>query len=241
MDLAYESILAAIEKSCLDHVTMDQGSAKRFFKTGEGSYAEGDRFLGITVPDVRKIAKNYAKLDLIVLEKLLSSVYNEVRLLALIILVQQYQRGEKSFQNVIYDFYLKNVININNWNLVDSSAHHIVGHYHYTYSKKGDILFDFAVSDNLWKRRIAIIATWYNIRQNDISLTIELSRILLHDKHDLIHKAVGWMLREAGKKDENVIVNFLLQNASKMPKTMLRYALERLSDQNKQLIKNSIL
>ncbi len=200
-------------------------STARFFKTGAGDYAEHDLFLGVTVPQLRVVAKNYKNLTLQEIQLLLMSPYNEERLLALFILTDRYKQGPTELQNEIYHFYHANMGHINNWNLVDSSAHLIIGAHLYTKDK--EILRTLAQSKTMWHRRISIIATWYFIRQNNCEWTYTLSEILLHDTHDLMHKAVGWMLREAGKRDENSLKIFLKHHASTMPRTMLRYALEK--------------
>lgn len=225
-----------IRKNLLLHVTLTQESAKRFFKTAEGNYGADDVFLGITVPNVRKIAKIYKDIELLVIEELLQSKYNEERLLALIILVQQYQKGSADLQEGLCAFYLNNLDRVNNWNLVDASAHYILGHY--LWDKDRSKLIELAGSDVLWERRIAIVATWCFIRQSDLEWTFKIAKVLLYDSHDLIHKAVGWMLREAGKKDEPRLISFLCDHADQMPKTMLRYAMERLSKEQKESIKD---
>jgi 3-methyladenine DNA glycosylase AlkD len=202
--------------------------ASRFFKTGPGDYAADDRFLGITVPDLRKIAKNFKELSMPQIRKLIKSSFNEERLLALLILVHQYQRGSREKKSIIFEFYLKNTKYINNWNLVDASAHYIVGAH--LFDQNAALLLKLAESTFLWERRIAIVATWYFIRQNELLWTLKIAKKLIQDDHDLIHKATGWMLREVGKKDEATLISFLNIHGSKMPRTMLRYAIERLSD-----------
>lgn len=192
-----------------------------FFKTGEGDYAEKDQFLGISVPMLRIIAKQVSKLELDQLQILLNSKFNEERLLALLILTNQYT----SNKNEVYKFYIDNICQVNNWNLVDASAHLIVGAHLHDSDK--EILFSLAKSSDLWKRRIAIVATWHFIKNNEYRTTMEIAEILLNDDHDLIHKAVGWMLREVGKKDVWILRDFLNRFASKMPRTMLRYAIEK--------------
>jgi 3-methyladenine DNA glycosylase AlkD len=187
------------------------------------------------VPNLRKIAKIYNGIELQVIEELLQSKYNEERLLALIILVHQYQKGSADLQEGLCAFYLNNLNRVNNWNLVDSSAHHILGHY--LWNKNRSMLAKLAASEILWERRIAIVSTWYFIRKSDLEWTFKIAKLLLNDSHDLIHKAVGWMLREAGKKDEARLVSFLCDHAHQMPKTMLRYAMERLSKEQKESIK----
>jgi 3-methyladenine DNA glycosylase AlkD len=220
----------------LSHHTppLQHHSAARFFKVSPGSYAEHDQFLGISVPNLRKIARNHASLPFEATGQLLQSAYNEERLLALFILVQQYQQGSIADQSRIYQFYWDHRAAVNNWNLVDASAYHIVGHYLWEKDKKP--LHKLAGSSVLWDRRIAIVATWYFIRKSHINTTLEIATALLHDKHDLIHKAVGWMLREVGKKNQAALLAFLLTHANNMPKTMLRYAMEKLSPTQKKAI-----
>lgn len=204
-----------------------------FFKTGLGDYAEHDKFIGVSVPTLRKIAKEYADLSFKDIQVLIKSKINEERLLALIILVKQYQQSEEDICEELYQFYMGNIQYVNNWNLVDSSAHLIVGaHLH---KRNKNLLLILAKSQILWERRIAIIATWYFIRKNDLSWTFKISKILVDDKHDLIHKAVGWMLREAGKKDQPKLIDFLEIHAKKMPRTMLRYAIEKLPEEQRAL------
>jgi 3-methyladenine DNA glycosylase AlkD len=197
--------------------------AKRFFKTGKEQYAEHDKFLGVSIPQVRTVAKNYYHLELDEIEILLSSPYNEERFLALVLLVKKYESSPKT----VFDFYIKNLGHINNWNLVDASAHFIVGR-HLLNSDKS-FLLTLAKSKTMWHRRIAVVATWYFIRNNHYDWTIKLAEILLNDTHDLMHKATGWMLREVGKKDEAVLLDFLENHYTKMPRTMLRYSIERLN------------
>lgn len=202
-----------------------------YFKKGPGDYAEHDRFMGITVPTLRKIAKGVMSLDLEDLGFLIQSKINEERLFALIILTEQYKVGESDKQEEIYQFYRANMCHVNNWNLVDSSAHLIIGAH--LFERDRDLLEELALSPNLWERRIAIVATWYFIRKSELEWTFKVAKLLLNDPHDLIHKAVGWMLREAGKKDEALLISFLCQYAHQMPKTMLRYSMERLSNEQK--------
>ncbi len=203
--------------------------AQRFFKTAPGQYGAGDKFIGITVPEVRKIAKRFSDLSLPEVLNLLSSPIHEERLCALLILVAQYKTGDEKKQKHIYQAYLKNYKFINNWDLVDLSAPNIVGAY--LSDKPKDILYKWAKSQNLWQKRIAIIATFYDIYHKKSTETLKIASILLHDEHDLIHKAVGWMLREVGKRvDEKILLKFLDQNYKTMPRTMLRYAIERLPE-----------
>lgn len=216
-----------IRDSLKSAVTLTQKEATRFFKTDIGSYAANDIFMGVTVPNLRKIAKTFATLNINDIQKLIISPINEERFLALVILVNQFQKSVGN-RTRIYDFYIENLNFVNNWNLVDASAHHIVGAY--TFDKDRSILAALSNSENLWERRVAIISTWYFIRKNDLEWTLKLSETLLNDPHDLMHKAVGWMLREAGKKDEKVLLRFLDAHADTMPRTMLRYAIEKLSE-----------
>lgn len=202
-------------------------SSLRFFKTGKGQYGEGDKFIGITVPDIRKVSKQYLDLSLEDVLSLLHSPIHEERLCALLILVSQYQKGDNKKQKQIFDLYLKNYKYINNWDLIDLTAPRIVGAY--LFDKPKDILYKLAKSKNLWQRRVAILATFQFIYYGQSQDTLKISKILLHDEHDLIQKAVGWMLREVGKRvDEKILLDFLKDNYKIMPRTMLRYAIERL-------------
>ncbi len=198
-----------------------------FFKTGPGDYAEHDQFIGVPVPTLRKVVKAYSALPIESVLCLLKSPINEERLLALLMLVERYQKGDVALKQTIFDLYQSHIQYVNNWNLVDASAHLIVGaHLH---QRDKTQLLSWASSDILWERRIAVVSTWYFIRQNEHEWTIRLAEKLLHDPHDLMHKAVGWMLREAGKRDEAVLIKFLEKYAYKMPRTMLRYAIEKFS------------
>ncbi len=219
--------ISSIRSQLKQHVNEYYKDNPLFFKTGRGEYAEHDKFLGVSVPVVRKASKQFASLSLDEISVLLSSPYNEERLLALFILVLKYQKGDKQQHKVLYDYYLYNLKYVNNWNLVDQSAHHILGAYLHQYDYDNDILIKLAQSDDLWERRIAIIATWYFIKKLDFGYTFAIAKVLLHDKHDLIHKAVGWMLREVGNKDIQMLRVFLGEYASTMPRTMLRYAIEK--------------
>ncbi len=201
---------------------------QRFFKTGKGQYGEGDIFLGIKVPVQRDVAKRYSGLSLPKIQELLKSKIHEHRLTGLIILSNKYKQAEEEDRANIFNFYLKNTKNINNWDLVDVTAPGIVGHF--LFDKKKNVLYDLARSENLWERRIAIVSTFDFIRKQEFQETLALSEILLNDPHDLIHKAVGWMLREVGKKDEAVLEEFLKQHYNIMPRTMLRYAIEKFDE-----------
>lgn len=199
----------------------------RFFKTGPGEYGEGDRFIGLTVPEQRMVAKQFTDLPLGDVEKLLHSEIHEHRLTALIILVNQYKKADNAQRKKIFNFYLKNTKWVNNWDLVDTSAPGIVGAFVLENPAKRSILYTLAQSGGIWERRVAIIATFAFIKIGSLEDVFEISKILLTDKEDLIHKAVGWMLREAGKQDEKQLRLFLDEHALNMPRTMLRYAIER--------------
>ena len=201
----------------------------RFFKTGKGQYGEGDIFLGIVVPKQREIANKYSTLSLQDVQRLLSSKIHEHRLTALLVLVLQYQNSN---DKKIIDFYLKNTKYINNWDLVDLSADKILGNY--LIDKDKSILYKLAKSNNLWKRRISIISTFAFIKKNKFEDTLKISEILLNDKHDLIQKAVGWMLRELGKRNQEIEEKFLKKHYKKMPRTMLRYAIERFTEEKRK-------
>ncbi|MBC2716752.1 MAG: DNA alkylation repair protein [Desulfobacteraceae bacterium] len=205
--------------------------SQRFFKTGKGEYGEGDLFLGIRVPVLRKTAGKYHDIPLTVSEDLLKSKYHEERLFALIVLVNQFKKGGSDIQKEIYRLYLKYTEFINNWDLVDISASHIVGAFLQKNNRQP--LYDLAASKDLWERRISIIATFYFIRRHEFTDALQISEILLKDKEDLIHKAVGWMLREIGKRDLETEERFLKKYYLKMPRTMLRYAIEKFEEKKR--------
>ena len=199
-----------------------------FFKTGPGEYGEGDVFIGTMVPDIRKISRENRGINLKEILALLKSRIHEERLCALLILVEKFNKAEGKERDKIFNFYIKNTEYINNWDLVDLSAPKIVGAYLLYKSKT--VLYKFARSKNLWEKRIAIISTYYFIQNNLLEDTIKISKILLEDSHDLIHKAVGWMLRELGKKNQKLEEEFLKKHVKKIPRTTLRYAIERFSE-----------
>jgi 3-methyladenine DNA glycosylase AlkD len=203
-----------------------------FFKTGPGGYGEGDVFLGITVPVLRKLAKGYSDLDDQSVVKLLQSAIHEERLLSLLILIRKYCRGADKEKKKIYGMYLRNTPHINNWDLVDLSAEHIVGHFLMKRSKQP--LHKLAKSSSLWERRIAIMATFHLIKQRQYTETLKIAKILMADEEVLIHKAVGWMLRETGKRDLEAEEEFLKKHYKKMPRTMLRYAIERFPEEKRK-------
>jgi len=204
----------------------------RYFKTGRGEYGEGDVFLGLQVPDTRKIAKGYTDLNFKELEKLLANEIHEYRLAALLILVEKFKRADEKGKGEIYEFYLKNTDGIDNWDLVDLSAHEIVGKY--LLDKKPDVLYELAQSKNMWERRIAVLATYTFIRNNRFDENLKIAKMLLYDEHDLIHKAVGWMLREIGKRNQDAEERFLKRYYKKMPRTMLRYAIEKFDEKKRK-------
>ena len=199
---------------------------QRFFKTGPGEYGEGDRFIGVRVPALRRLVREFRGLATADARQLLHSPIHEERLLALLILVDAYDRGSESERAAIFRLYLDNTACINNWDLVDGSAPGIVGRH--LESRPRKVLFELANSSDLWERRIAVLAAFRFIRQNEFDELLRLAEMLLRDRHDLIHKAVGWMLREAGKRDVTILRGFLEQHAARMPRTMLRYAIEKL-------------
>jgi 3-methyladenine DNA glycosylase AlkD len=196
-----------------------------FFKTGPGQYGEGDKFRGLTVPQMRSLARKYRDLDEADALELLASPWHEDRLVALLLLVQKYERADDAGRAKIHRAYLANVRYINNWDLVDLSAGYIVGRH--LDARDISLLKKLAASKDLWERRIAIVATSAFIRQEDFRPTLEVASLLLGDSHDLIHKATGWMLREVGKRDRSVLDAFLEKNYKRMPRTTLRYAIER--------------
>lgn len=208
---------------------------QRFFKTGLGQYGEGDIFIGVTVPQSRKIAKKFSQLQLVEVKTLLYSRIHEERLVALLILVWRYSSAldNREEKEEIVKFYLDNIKQVNNWDLVDLSAPNILGA-HLIDNRDRRLLYRLAKSENVWERRVAILATYHFIRNGDFSYTLKIAEMLLQDRHDLIHKAVGWMLREVGKRDVTAQEAFLEKYWSVMPRTMLRYAIERLPE-NKRL------
>lgn len=202
-----------------------------FHKTGKGGYAENDIFIGVTVPNIRKVANEYYKtIDLKEVEELLHSKYHEERLLALIILTYKMEKAKENEQKEIVELYINNTKHINGWDLVDLSAHYILGKYLLEHEDEKNILYEFANSEDLWKQRISIVSTWIFIRNNEYGDTLKIAEILLNNEQDLIHKAIGWMLREVGKKDFETEYSFLIKHYKQMPRTMLRYAIEKFDE-----------
>ena len=206
----------------------------KFFRTGKGEYGEGDKFIGVTVPNQRKLAKKFRDIDFKELRKLIKSPIHEHRLVSLLILVLKYERGDYKDKEKTVVFYLDNLNGVNNWDLVDSSAHKILGPW--LLNKDRGMLYKYARSGQLWLQRISIITTLHFIKNNQLDDTFQISEILLGHDHDLIHKAVGWMLREAGKKDENSLIKFLENHYSAIPRTTLRYSIEKFDKKSRKKI-----
>ncbi|MBN2694879.1 DNA alkylation repair protein, partial [bacterium] len=222
------SILEKIESEINSFANSEKAKGmSRFFKTSKGEYGEGDIFIGVSNPEQHKIAKKYYKeIDLDSLEKLINSSIHEFRSVALFILVLKYQKTKSSNdKKEIVDFYQKSINNINSWDLVDLSAPNILGDYYF--DKNRDVLLEYAQSGKLWLERIALLSTFNFIKKGDFEFTLKLSDILLNHKHDLIHKAIGWMIREIGKRDYQIAFEYLSLNYSKMARTTLRYAIEK--------------
>lgn len=211
-----------------------------FFKTGKGEYGEGDLFIGITVPEQRSIAKKYRDTDFTILRELIHSPFHEVRLTALLILVGQFEKNRnESFRKNCVNFYLTNTRYINNWDLVDLSCYKLLGVW--LEDKERDILYKLAASDLLWEQRISIVSCMHFVRKGDYKDCMALADLLIHHSHDLMHKAVGWLLRETGKKDRNTLKTFLQTRYQDMPRTMLRYAIEHFpEEERKKYLRNAI-
>jgi 3-methyladenine DNA glycosylase AlkD len=222
-----EKIVNQIISELKEHIEPEKAKLfPTFFQTHPGGYGEGDQFFGIRVPNIRKVAKNYKNLDFDVLQILIQDKIHEIRMLALFILVLQFEKAKRSeFKSKIANFYIKNIEYVNNWDLVDATAHKILGASLDGQSKS--ILFEFAKTDSLWIQRIAMIATFYEIRKNQYDTALKIAEILVHHPHDLIHKAVGWMLREIGNRNRPMEEQFLKVYYKTMPRTMLRYAIEK--------------
>ena len=205
---------------------------QRFFKTGKGEYGEGDRFLGVIVPQQRRIAQMYREMPIGQVKKLLQSKVHEYRMTALLILLYQFKKANEPERKKIFEFYCKNIQWINNWDLVDIPCRDIVGAYLFDTDRA--VLYTLAQSKNVWERRIAMVSTWYFISRKQYNDTLNIAKILLKDEHDLIHKAVGWMLREVGKRSLSTEEEFLKKYSCVMPRTMLRYAIERFPENKRK-------
>lgn len=228
-----KSSLAALRRELRASSSPAQAKIARwFFKTGKGEYGAGDQFIGIRVPALRSIAKRYRGLPLSDVVRVLVSPIHEYRMVALYIMIQQYQRGDTAQKKKIYRVYLRHRRFVNNWDLVDTTAPNIIGAY--LLDRPRAILCRLARSKNLWDRRIAILATYTFIRQGDFTDTLKLATLLLRDQHDLMHKAVGWMLREVGNRNRSIEERFLKKNYQAMPRAMLRYAIEKFPEHRRQ-------
>lgn len=233
-------MLKQIQEEILSYADIKKAkNLQRFFKTAKGEYGEGDRFLGIVVPIQRSIANKYTALTLPEIEILLHSPYHEYRLIALLILVAKTKKTDQATKKTHMHFYLSNSKYINNWDLIDLTAHHVVGEY--LLDKNKDILLPLARSTSVWERRIAMLSCFAFIKVNMFDDALAIARLLLYDSHDLIHKAVGWMLREIGKRNLKQEEMFLKKYYSKMPRTMLRYAIERFPEIKRQAYLKGII
>ena len=206
----------------------------RFFKTGKGEYGEGDRFLGVTVPNIRAIAKQYKNISLNEIRELMQSEWHEVRLCALLIMVEKSKKKDETLRQQLFDLYLSQTDRINNWDLVDLSCRFIVGEH--LLDKSRDILYQLAQSPLLWDNRIAIVSTYAFIRKGQLEDTYALSDIMMHHPHDLMHKAIGWMLRETGKRNPERLYDYVMNHRADMPRTMLRYAIEKFSPTERSVL-----
>ena len=237
--MSYQTIQSNLA-ACAD--TAKKEVYQRFFKTGKGEYGEGDSFIGVTIPQQRIIARKHIDATAQDIQQLLASPIHEHRMTGLLILVYQYKESTTKKQHTaIVNTYLKNLSGVNNWDLVDVSAYALLGSYMVTYRDKTEILKKYVVSKNVWKRRIAIVATYAYIKNGNIKPTVEIARLLRDDTHDLIQKAVGWMLREAWKQQPALVSVYIRKHAAQMPRTMLRYAIERFPEkQRKEILERSL-
>lgn len=206
----------------------------RFFKAGKGEYGEGDRFLGVTVPNIRAIAKLHKDISIEEIRELIQSEWHEVRLCALIIMVEKSKKKDEALRQQLFDLYLSQTNRINNWDLVDLSCRFIVGEY--LLDKSRDILYHLAQSPLLWDNRIAIVSTYAFIRKGQLEDTYALSDLMMQHPHDLMHKAIGWMLREAGKRNPERLYDYVMSHRADMPRTMLRYAIEKFSPKERAIL-----
>ena len=206
----------------------------KFFKAGKGEYGEGDRFLGVTVPNIRAIAKLHKDISIEEIRDLIQSEWHEVRLCALIIMVEKSKKKDEALRKELFNLYLSQTERINNWDLVDLSCRFIIGEY--LLDKSRDILYQLAQSPLLWDNRIAIVSTYAFIRKGQLEDTYALSDLMMHHPHDLMHKAIGWMLREAGKRDPERLYDYVMSHRADMPRTMLRYAIEKFSPKERAIL-----
>ena len=206
----------------------------RFFKAGKGEYGEGDRFLGVTVPNIRAIAKLHKDISIEEIRDLIQSEWHEVRLCALIIMVEKSKKKDEALRKELFNLYLSQTERINNWDLVDLSCRFIIGEY--LLDKSRDILYQLAQSPLLWDNRIAIVSTYAFIRKGQLEDTYALSDLMMQHPHDLMHKAIGWMLREAGKRDSERLYDYVMSHRADMPRTMLRYAIEKFSPEERSIL-----
>jgi hypothetical protein len=206
----------------------------KFFKAGKGEYGEGDRFLGVTVPNVRAIAKQHKDIALAEIQELIQSEWHEVRLCALLIMVEKSKKKDEALRQQLFDLYLSQTDRINNWDLVDLSCRFIIGEY--LLDKSRDILYQLAQSPLLWDNRIAIVSTYAFIRKGQLEDTYALSDLMMQHPHDLMHKAIGWMLREAGKRNPERLYDYVMSHRADMPRTMLRYAIEKFSPKERAIL-----
>jgi len=227
-------MLNKIKKELREYATDERKKTNMwFFKTGEGQYGEGDKFLGVTLPEIRSVAKKYEDVAFDVVQGLVSSEFHEERMLGLIILTYQYNKSKSEEEKKkIFDFYVKNIRHINNWDLVDVTCHRVVGDY--LKDKNRKFLYDLAKSNDLWEKRIGIISTFAFFKDNDFKDSLAIADILLNDEHDLIHKAVGWTLREVGKRDIKLLRDFLTKYSKTMPRTALRYSIEKFPEDERK-------
>jgi 3-methyladenine DNA glycosylase AlkD len=225
-----DDFMAALQKHA---VVKDAKFLGRFFKTGAGQYGEGDVFIGVRVPQTRLVCREFKDMPLLEIQKLFDSPVHEHRLAAVILLSDQYKKADDAGRDAIFNLYLKNVYagRINNWDIVDCSAEFVIGPHLQNTDRK--LLFELAKSPDIWQRRVSILSAFWYVRHNDYATTLRLTEILLHDKQDLIQKAVGWQLREVGKRDRALLLNFLDQHAATMPRTALRYSIEHLTPEQK--------
>ena len=230
-----DEILAALEKHARPNETELVG---RFFKSHEGGYSYGDVFIAVKVPLIRGVAKQYADMSLLEIEQVLESPIHEMRELAVFVMAAQAinarKRKDEAQMKALYDLYLRRTDRINNWDIVDTSCRDVVGEYIILHPEEAQTLRRLAQSQDLWERRIAMVSCWAMIRQSQLDLPYEIAEMLLHDKHDLIHKAVGWMLRSAGDKDQDRLREFLVKHIAQMPRTALRYAIEHFDAEERQ-------